>query len=320
MVDYIHQGNLGKILSVYALNYYGREGIGNVDGPQRIPESVDYDLWCGPAPLKPLMRKKLHYDWRFIWDIGSGELGNMGAHHLDVCRWILRINEPPASVISIGARLGPPDDGQTPNTQLVFYDYKDVPIIYEIRGLPTKADGTKSRMLPYRGIRAGMVVQCEKGHFAGTEGGGWIYDNNGKKVKQFTGVGGRPAHHVNFIKAVRSRKVSDLHADIIEGHHSANLCHIANISHRIGTLAAPGQIRQRIKADSQASAAYNRLAEHLTANGIDLEKTRTVLGPALTLDPKTERFVGDTKYGPASWANEFLRRNDRKPFIVPEQV
>ena len=57
--------------------------------PRRHRAHVDYDLWCGPAPKKPLMRKQLHYEWHWFWDTGNGEMGNNGIHVIDVCRWAL---------------------------------------------------------------------------------------------------------------------------------------------------------------------------------------------------------------------------------------
>ncbi|MHC4633422.1 MAG: gfo/Idh/MocA family oxidoreductase, partial [Planctomycetota bacterium] len=157
------------------------------------------------------MRKNLHYDWHWVWPTGNGDLGNNGIHFTDICQWFLGKNSLPPRVMSIGGRFGYIDDGETPNTQIVFLDYQPAPIIFEVRGLP-RAKGN-SAMDDFRGTRAGVVVQCEDGYIVG----GWAYDKNGKKIKQFKRTGGS-GHHTNFIKAVRSRKVSDLNADIAEGH------------------------------------------------------------------------------------------------------
>ena len=198
-IEYIRQGNLGNIVIVWGIVYARRGSIGKVNGPQPIPKSVDYNLWCGPAPMAPLMRRNLHYDWHWVWPTGDGDFGNNGIHFIDICRWFLNKNVLAPRVMSIGGRFGYIDDGETPNTQIVLLDYKPAPIIFEVRGLP-RAKGD-SAMDTYRGIRAGVVVQCEDGYFAG----GWVYDNDGKKIKQFKRTGGS-GHHANFIKAVRSRK------------------------------------------------------------------------------------------------------------------
>jgi len=217
-------------------------------------------------------------------------------------------------VISLGGRFGYIDDGQTPNTQLAIFDYQPAPIILEIRGLP-REKGVR-HMDHYRGVRSGNIIQCEHGYFAGGRNGGWAYDNEGKKIRQFKGDGGG-GHQANFIKAMRSRKVSDLHADILQGHISAALCHMANISYRLGWESSPRQIKDQIGANKEALETFECLQAHLSANEVDLKKTPAVLGPWLRMDTKNEKFVGDF---PTRWANELLRRHYRQPFVVPEQV
>jgi predicted dehydrogenase len=308
-VEYIKEGNLGKILIVYGIVYVQRGSIEKVDGPQPIPESVDYNLWCGPAPMVPLMRKNLHYDWHWVWPTGNGDFGNNGIHFTDICQWFLDKNTLPPRVMSIGGRFGYIDDGETPNTQIVFFDYKPTPIIFEVRGLP-RAKGD-SAMDDFRGTRAGVVVQCEDGYFVG----GWAYDNNGKKIKQFKITGGS-GHHANFIKAVRSRKVSDLNADIAEGHLSSALCHMGNISYRLGKETSRDQVMETIKGNKEMVDAFERFQEHLLVNGVDVKATPRILGPWLKMDTDNERFVGEF----SEQANELVKRKYREPFVVPEQV
>ena len=308
-IEYIQQGNLGKILIVYGIVYVRRGSIGKVDGPQPIPESVDYNLWCGPAPKVPLMRKNLHYDWHWVWPTGNGDFGNNGIHFTDICQWFLDKNTLPPRVMSIGGRFGYIDDGETPNTQIVFFDYKPAPIIFEVRGLP-RAKGD-SAMDDFRGTRAGVVVQCEDGYFVG----GWVYDNQGKKIKQFKVTGGS-GHHANFIKAVRSRKVSDLNADIAEGHLSSALCHIGNISHRIGKEASLDKVMEAIKGNKEMVDSFERFQEHILVNGVDIKATPRILGPWLEIDTDNERFIGDFH----EEANKLLRRQYRESFVIPEQV
>ncbi len=306
---WIKEGHLGKITCVRGIIYVRRGSIGKVDGPQEVPESVDYDLWCGPAPKKPLMRKNLHYDWHWVWPTGNGDLGNNGIHFMDICRWFVDQNELAPAVMSIGGRFGYIDDGETPNTQLVLLDYKPAPVIFELRGLP--ASKSESAMDNYFGTRAGTVVHCEGGYFVG----GWAYDNDGKKVKQFNRTGGS-GHHANFIKAIRSRKPSDLNAEILDGHLSSGLCHMGNISHRLGRQANREDIMDVIGGNREMMDSFGRFQEHLLVNGVDLEKTPRILGPRLTLDPKTERFTGEL----AAEANRLATKDYRKPFVVPENV
>jgi hypothetical protein len=308
-IQYIRQGKLGKIVLVRGIVYVRRGSIGKVRGPQPIPETVDYNFWTGPAPLVPLRRKNLHYDWHWVWPTGDGDYGNNGIHFTDICRWVLGKNTLPSGVMSIGGRFGYIDDGETPNTQIVLLDYKPAPIIFEVRGLSrAKGDGT---MDDYRGIRAGTIVHCEHGYFAG----GWAYDNDGKKIKQFKRTGGG-GHHANFIKAVRSRKVSDLNADVLQGHLSSALCHMGNISHRLGRITSPKEVLQALRGNSEMAETFERLQEHLVRNKVDFDATPMFLGPRLKMDPDNERFIGEH----SQQANMLLTRNYREPFVVPEQV
>ena len=315
---YIQEGNLGKILVARGFCYKRRPSIGKVSGPQAVPSSVDYNLWTGPAQLQPLMRERLHYDWHWVWNTGNGDLGNQGIHEMDMCRWALGQDKLPNRVMSIGGRLGYDDDGETANTQVAIFDYKPAPLIFEVRGLPQSkpAEGQRGSMDHYRTVRIGVVIECEHGYYAGGGGGGWVYDNDNKKVKQITG-GGRDQHVANFFKAMRSRKVSDLNADILEGHLSSSLCHMANISHRLGQQCPQEEIRERLGGNSAALDSLGRLEKHLAANEIDVKKGSVTLGPWLEFDPEKEEFVGEW---PAFWANKLVKRNYRKPFVVPETV
>jgi len=311
--DYIKQGNLGKIKLIRAISYNLRESIGRVNGPQPIPATVDYDLFQGPAPLVPLMRTNLHYDWHWFWDTGTGEVGNLGAHNLDESRWMIGQNDIAPSVITIAGRVGMDDDGQTPNTQISYFDYRPVPMIYEVRGL--RRNKSLRAREHYKGVSFGMVINCEGGYFAGGRGGGWVYDNNGKRIKQFPGDGGGD-HQANFIKAVRSRKVSDLRADVLEGHISAALCHMANISYRIGRTEPPEKIAEAISGNRHLAEAFGRCVEHLRANEVDLGREPLTIGPCLSFDKDSEQFTGQF----SEFANMYLRRNYREPFVVPDEV
>jgi len=243
-LSWVQAGNLGKIKVARGLCYKRRDSIGKVDGPQPVPASVDYDLWCGPAPKTPLMRKRLHYDWHWVWPTGSGDLGNQGIHQMDICRWALGKQEVSPRVFSVGGRLGYIDDGETPNTQFVVHDYRDALLIFEVRGLPARS-GAKE-MDKYRTQSVGNVIECEGGYLADTV----AYDNQGKEIKKFVEKG--EGHHENFINAVRSRKPSDLHAEILEGHLSSALCHTGNISYKLGRQTNPEEIREGLKTDKAA--------------------------------------------------------------------
>lgn len=312
---YLQSGQLGKMRLVRGFCYKRRPSIGQASGAQRVPANVNYDLWCGPAPLMPLMRKNLHYDWHWVWPTGNGDIGNQGVHEVDMCRWVLGQNALPPRVMSYGGRYGYVDDGETPNTQIVFYDYKPVPMIFEVRGLPLAKGEEGETMDSYKRIRIGLLVECEHGFFAGGSGGGVIIDNDGKRVKDWSGPGGRD-HQENFIKAVRSRKVSGLNADIQEGHISSALCHVGNISQRLGQRSSPDEVRERAQGNKDAEDALDRCLSHMKANEVDLAKEGVAQGPWLSVDAAAERFVGDW----SETANLLLKRDYREPFVIREKV
>nr|CAX69037.1 Probable NADH-dependent dyhydrogenase of GFO/IDH/MOCA family [uncultured bacterium] len=314
-LEYVRAGNLGKVQLIHGLNYKPRPSIGKVGGPQPIPQGLDYDLWSGPAPMMPLMREYLHYDWHWDWLTGNGDLGNMGIHYLDGCRMATGDQPLPRHVISIGGRLGYVDDGQTPNTQLIYYDYEPAPIIFEVRGLPKdksllKGNWNAKAMDVYKGVQIGVVLHCENGYLAGNK----AYDNAGKLIREFKST--LPDMNSNFIAAMRSRRAEDLTGDIEQGCLSAGLIHMGNASYRLGKATRGGEIAERIQGQKELTGAFERFQTHLAANGIDLAKTPATLGPMLTMDPGTERFTGEFSVE----ANKLITREYRKPFVVPEKV
>jgi predicted dehydrogenase len=317
-VEWVQAGNLGKITVARGLCYKPRRSIGKVDGPQPIPAEIDYDLWCGPAPKVPLWRKRLHYDWHWVWDTGNGDLGNQGIHQMDIARWFLGEDELSPTVFSVGGRLGYEDDGQTPNTQFVVHGYAKAPLIFEVRGLPRAREyqtdkGWNANMDRFMGSAIGVIVHCEGGHVLVPDYTSAIaYDKDGKEIGRWSGA---DDHYRNFIGAVRSRRVKDLNADILEGHLSSALCHTGNISHLLGRESGPDAIRESIRGDREASATFERMADHLQANGIDISgQSRITLGPVLSMNPGKETFRKNDA------AKALLKRDYRKPFIVPDRV
>ena len=229
---------------------------------------------------------------------------------MDVARWFLGVMELSPRVLSIGGRLGYIDDGETPNTLIVYHDYPEAPLIFEVRGLPEKK-GSKN-MDKYRGAQIGIVIDCENGYVSiPTYSSAIVYDKDGKIIKEFKGA---EDHYANWIKAVRSRKSEDLNARILEGHLSSALCHTSNVSYRLGKKKDPNEIKEEIKSNSLFNESFGRMIEHLAANEVDVNIDKLTLGMPLKMDPKTEKFIGNDD------ANALLTRNYRDPFIVPEKV
>jgi predicted dehydrogenase len=314
--DRLKGGELGAIRFAHALVYRARDGIGTVDAPTTPPRTADYDLWCGPAPKGPLMRKQLHYEWHWFWDTGNGEMGNNGIHVIDACRWALGQDRTPPRAVSIGGRFAFHDCGETANTQVALFDYQPAPLICEVRNVSAgKGAGSMGK---FRGRNGGVVIDCEGGYFAGDASGGAFYDRQGKKVQDL-GKGDSPgalelAHLSAFLAGVRSRKAGDLAAEALEGHRSTACCHMANVSHRLGKRSSPEAIGAATAGNAELADAFERCRAYLRENGVDLDSTPATLGPWVCLDVEKGRFVGEVAYA----ANRLSRREYRKPFVVPD--
>jgi predicted dehydrogenase len=297
---YIREGKLGEVKLARSIIYQER---GSVGGPVQceIPPRCDYDLWAGPAPLTKLERAKFHYDWHWFWDTGNGEIGNNNIHSLDICRWGLGVTGPGRSVISYGGRLGYKDVAETPNTQVAIFDFGDKTIVSETRGL---------KSAPFNpAIKSMWFFYGSEGIIADTN----LYDPDGNLVRAFEGKSEN--HFANFLGAVRSRRQDDLKADISEGHQSSALCHLANISYRLGAAAPAKEIREalsKIEAHDDVGDGFTRTSHHLAEVGIDLDKTPLTLGLHLHLDGGKEKFLNNPE------ADALLTREYRAPFVVPD--
>ncbi|HEX3147648.1 MAG TPA: Gfo/Idh/MocA family oxidoreductase [Gemmataceae bacterium] len=313
-IAYLHSGKLGKVKLAYGTCYKRRGSIGKVEAATPIPDGLDFDLWCGPAPKVPVMRKKLHYDWHWIWNYGNGDLGNQGVHEMDKARWGLNKNELPKSVVSYGGRVGYIDDGETANTQLCVFDYGDSELIFEVRGLesdspfPGNLGGKKGSNF------VGNIWYCEKGILVcPSYNSGVVLSPDLQVVQKFSG-GSDGVHFENFTKAINTGKHEDLNCDIAEGHPSAALCHLANISYRLGKQTTVGELKD-IAGSKEANDALKKMVAHMEDNKVD-PKTTAFAGPLLTVDAKKEQFTGAL----ADKANPMLTREYRKGFEIKEQV
>lgn len=302
-IEYMQAGKLGDVKLARSIVYGLRASIGP-QGAYELPTNVDYDLWAGPAPLSPLTRPNLHYDWHWDWATGNGELGNNNIHSLDVCRWGLGLTGLGRRAISYGGRFGYVDAGQTPNTQVCIFDFGDKTIVAETRGLKTE---------PFReGFTGGWLFHGTEGSIAGSS----LFDPDGKLVSTFSGTRPGESHFANFLNAVRSRKREDLNAEIVEGHQSTALCHAGNISWRLGSEATPADVSEllsKFDVHENAQQTFERTTQHLRDNGVDLDATRLVLGAVLYPDAEGETFADN----PA--ANAMLTREYREPFVVPAE-
>ena len=301
-MDKMKSGLLGDLYMARGLCYKWRPSIGHAQ-EQPVPEGVHYDLWTGPAPLKPFTKNRFHYNWHWIWDTGNGDLGNQGIHEVDLARWGMGVTLP-TKITATGGHFMFDDDQQTPNMLTVAYEFKGPDqktkmITFEVRGWSTNHEagiGT-SQFAPGGVPEAGLAKSAPDGKqakktlgpsnsapstignlFYGSKG--YLAISNYDSYKSFLGEHNEPGpdkhekvkneHFANFIDCMRSRDAANLHAPIREGNLSSALVHLANIAYQTG---------------------------------------RT-----LNFDPEKQCFVGDEE------ADKMLKSAYRAPYVVPDQV
>jgi predicted dehydrogenase len=320
----IQSGKLGKLLVSRALCYKKRDSIGFKPNTNP-PEPLDFNIWLGPAPRQAYHANLVHYNWHWFWDFGNGDIGNQGVHQMDVARWLIPAASSnghgpsatfPSTVLSLGGRFGYHDQGQTANTQISVMEYGDTQLIFEVRGLKTSG---------FHGQKVGNIAHLQEGTIVGPSedrNAGCMFYPKSKtapvplakviKLEAHRGPGG--GHFANFIAAVRSRKVDDLNADILQGHYSAALCHLANVSYRLGQEVPFSKPTMAFGDDKEAYETLARMEEHLKDNGVASNGMNYRLGRKLAFDATTESFVGDSE------ANQLLTRPYRAPFVVPDRM
>ncbi|MHC4118645.1 MAG: Gfo/Idh/MocA family protein [Planctomycetota bacterium] len=304
-IEWVRRGSLGKIEYITAFANKPRASCGKRESPLVIPDTIDYDLWCGPAKKVPIYRDRLQYDCSFDFNTGDGESCNQGVHEIDVARWCLGETKLPRRVMSIGGRFLFNDACDAPNTQIIYYDFPTAPVLYEVHNLRKARDSDESP--DFRGERVGVIVNCEGGAVSLYRGIAW--DNEGEQVATFEGGGD---HFANFISAVRSGRREDLNAEILEGHLSTAICHAGNISYRLGRKASERKMRRSVRRSPLFEQMYDRLLEHLSAHEIDAEARTVTLGQWLEIDRENECFKDNRR------ANRLVRGFYREPYTVPD--
>lgn len=256
-IELLRNGAIGKLYMAKGLCYKRRTSIGRgPDGP--VPPGVNYDQWLGPAPMRPFNPNRFHYNWHWFWDTGNGDIGNQGVHEMDIARWGLGKSGLPTKVVSEGGKFAYNDDQETPNTQTAIFDYGDAQLVFEVRGLITPGEATVRTDANtigniFFGTEGYMVVDSHKFE---------VFRGENRELVEEGKAGGRiwdtGPHIANFLKAMRSRRHQDLNADIEEGHISAALCHMANISYRVGRKLKFDPATENFPGDEEANQLVSR--------------------------------------------------------------
>jgi predicted dehydrogenase len=289
----MREGLIGDVYMARGLCFKWRDTIGRKP-VEPVPPGVHYDLWTGPAPLKPFTHNRFHYNWHWIWDTGNGDFGNQGIHELDVARWGLGVKFP-NRISAMGAHVMFDDDQQTPNVLNVAYEFnmpggKKRLLEFEVRHWITNPEADIGTPAFGGGDIPAAVGNAKENKkkaplyavgniFYGSRG--YVAMNGYDSYKSWIGESQEPGPHAkaagnnwaNFIDCVVSRKKENLNAPIEEGYISTTLLHLGNASYRVG---------------------------------------RT-----LQFDPEKQEVIGDEE------ASKILRDGDRgyrKPYVVPEKV
>lgn len=310
----IASGKYGKLRVVKGYCCKPRWSIGFKE-PTAPPKELDYNLWLGPAQEMPYHENLVHYNWHWFWATGNGDMGNQGVHQMDIARWGIPGATLPKSVVSLGCRyVDEPDfkdQGETPNFELNVYDFDGTLLVFETRGLVARKDKDGKTPFPFK---VDVEFYLEEGNIIGNK----FYPKGKDTAEKLADIEvNRPTGDVfkNFIECMRSRRRENQMAEILEGHYSSALCHLGNISYRLGQPVPFSQQPTGFPSIPQVDESLAMIKTNLQgALGMDLDKYTYQLGPKLTFDAAQEKFVG------APEANKLLTRDYRKPFVVPEQV
>ena len=235
-MKFLHEGGIGEVYMAKGLCFKPRESIGKkANSP--VPDGLHYDMWLGPAPYRPYNPNYVHYNWHWFWDYGCTDLGNQGPHQMDIARWGMNKHDYPTRIHCAGGMFVWDSDQETPNTQMATMEFADGKILqFEARGMYTNAED---------GIIIGNLFYGSKGWMHLNEstwktymgrknepGPGMDSKEEGANPMNLLGTGDSN-HFKNFIDCVRSRKMSELTADIEEGQRSTAYCHLANVAYRL---------------------------------------------------------------------------------------
>jgi predicted dehydrogenase len=256
----IHNGLIGKAYFARAWYDNQRASIGHGE-PAAVPEWLDYDLWQGPAPRKPYRSNLIHYNWHWFWHWGTGEALNNGTHEVDVCRWALGVNWP-ERVTSNGGRYQFQDDWETPDTQVVAWDYAE--------GKSISWEGRSCNEFPVEGLSRGSLIYGTEGTVLLDGNAYTVYDKKKKKLKQVqgnesadatdtvsaSGIGLDRLHVKDFLECIRTGKKPN--SPIEQGHISVAMLHLGNIAWRVKRELQCDQTNGHIQNDADAMKLWRR--------------------------------------------------------------
>jgi len=256
-IQELQNGIIGPLYMAKGLCFKRRRSIGKTP-PEPVPPGLDWDLFLGPAPMRPYTKNRFAYNWHWFWDTGNGDIGNQGIHEMDLCRWALGDIGLPQTAVSTGGKFVYDDDQETPNTQYASFSYGSKQITFEVRGLLTGPEGGQ----PVGTYPVGNLYFGSDGWMWLDERGYQVYKGEKNElvadVKAERGKNSTVLHMENFLHACRTRNHKDLTADIEIGATSVILVHMANVSYRVGRLLHWDERGRNFGADAEANKLISR--------------------------------------------------------------
>ena len=249
-INDIRNGIIGEVFKgeAYYSNNRGSIGIGK---EVAIPQTLDWELWQGPAPRRPYKDNIHPYNWHWFRNWGTGEVHNNGTHEIDICRWALDVDLP-ERVSSVGGKYTYQDDWEFVDNQQVTFKYPKGKFI-------TWTGHSRGLIQPKRPGR-GVTIYGSKGSIQLDRNFYKLYDLGGNLIKsefeneisQTTdtrGQGNLDVNHVgNLFDGIRKDK--SLHAEIKDASISTLLCHLANMAQDAG---------EELHIDQQSGKVLNNL-------------------------------------------------------------
>jgi predicted dehydrogenase len=227
-----------------------------------LSKALDWDLWLGPAPLVPFDPFRFVYNWRWFWDYSGGQMTNWGAHNLDIVRWALNAKAP-TTVSAFGGRYELKDGGQTPDVQQAIYSFPGCLVSWtgcEISGFEAirypEDDRRIKPLVEFHGTKGSMVL-TRRGFEVTPQI--WTGDGEDQKTPAMQPLSAKATgypHARNFLDCVKSRALPI--ADVEEGHRTAAMCHLANISTKLGRTLRWDAEKEEVVGDKEANQLLSK--------------------------------------------------------------
>jgi len=253
-VKHLEDGLIGRVYMARGLVFRWRPDIGD-KGISKVPEGLDYDLWTGPAPMRPFSRNLVHYNWHWHWDYGNGDVGNQGIHETDLCMWGLGVDSLPERITSMGGKFLWDDCKEVPEIQTSVYYYpKERKIIqFEVRNWCTNLED---------GADVGNIFYGDKGYMVVKGYGTYetYLGQNREPGPKRSEKGELTLHFQNWFDAIRARDMSIQNGPVQTGHLSSALAHLGNISYRLGRQLEFDPVAERFigEGENEANAMLSR--------------------------------------------------------------